>query len=246
MNTKSTTISIILTLLLVLSSSGFSQEESSAETYSGTLASFAEKTFKVKARKGQYINAKITSERGNVLIAEEEGATELTMEAVVPEYELVIRNQGNRPEKYELKITVFTPEPEPADDVSPAEGSRTRTYELTMYPYKFKRRFSVKLKKGEGAKIRIEPAESAARLTYRLETSDDYEGEKAFPFLIRADRDGEFVFELSKSDEVILEAMMTIEILSEEEFRNPANNRTGDRAMLFSSSRTRQPSRLTR
>lgn len=219
------TIATIIIAVLLAATAALAQHGSSVETYAGSLVGGTEKTFKVKAKKGQVVNAKITSDEGNVLIAEEEGATELTAEVIGDGYDLVIRNQGNRPERYELTIKVYTPEPEPAENVTPEEGNETRVYDLTMYPYKFKRRFSVALEKGSGARISIEPASSAERLSFTVVGADNGASPNAsgfeFPFLIRADRDGTFVFELEKKDEVILEAKMTIEVLSEEEFQDP-------------------------
>lgn len=218
-------LTTIILLVLLFASGALAQEGGSTETYAGSLASGAEKTFRVKAKKGQVVNAKITSDNGNVLIAEEEGATELTTSVVEDGYDLVIRNQGSKPEKYELTIKVYDPEPEPAEDVSPNDGSRTREYELTMYPYKFKRRFSVTLQQGMGAKISIEPKKSAKRLSFTIVGIEGVDSPQAtgfeFPFLIRADSDGDYVFELEKKDEIILEARMTIEVLLEDEFQDP-------------------------
>lgn len=214
---------LILALALVVSA----QDDSATKTYKGTLSPGAEKTFKISAKIGQYINAKITSENGNVLIAEEEGARELTMEVVDPDYELVIRNQGKKAEKYELKITVFTPEPEPAEKIEFAENETEKTIDLTMYPYKLKRRFSIMLEAGSGARISIDPEAAASRLGFRIVPVDgsDSPGPAGFPFLIRADRDGSYVFEILKLDEVLLEAKITIEILAEDEFRDPSGER---------------------
>lgn len=219
------TFATIILAVLLFTTAAFAQPGSTVETYAGSLAAGAEKTFKVKAMKGQVVNAKITSDNGNVLIAEEEGARELTIWLVEDGYDVVIRNQGDEPERYELTIKVSNPEPEPAEDLSPDDGSRTRVYDLTMYPYKFKRRFLVTLQKGMGAKITIEPEKSAKRLSFAIVGIEGIESPQAtgseFPFLIRADRDGDYVFELEKKDEIILEAKMTIEVLLEDEFRDP-------------------------
>lgn len=213
---------LIAVFFLVFSVAG--QGDNSVLTHSGTLAPGAEKTFIVTAKKGQSVNAVITSDDGNVIINEEEGATDLTFEAVEGKNEITIINRGVAPESYKLVIKVFTPEPEPAEKIVLRNGTDAATVDLTMYPYKFKRRFSVSLKKGTGALVRISPVDARERLVLTLENAPEgrerwKEGEASL--IIMADKEGEYVFEISKADEVLLEAKMTIELLNENDFSDP-------------------------
>ncbi|HUF03431.1 MAG TPA: hypothetical protein VMM38_04575 [Aridibacter sp.] len=211
---------IVLSLLFSISA----QDDKLVQTYSGTLAPGAERTFGFPAKKGQSVNAVITSDDGNVIINEEEGATDLSFDASEGQNTITIINRGQSPDRYKLVITVFTPEPEPTEKIALADGANAVTVGLTMYPYKFKRRFSVRLKKGTGALVKIAPAEARERLEFRLEDAPEgrerwKEGEASL--IIMADDDGEYVFEVSKADEILLEAKMTIELLDENDFSDP-------------------------
>jgi len=184
------------------------------QTFSGTLAPGAEKTFKVRAKVGKYINAVITSEKGNVKIAEEEGATELTAEVVDDGYELVIYNRGKRAEEYKLTVTVYTPEPEPPERIEFRNGETEKEIGLRLNPYKLKHRFSIELKKGWTFKISASSEQIARRLIFgeeKIEDVDQAEGGSG-TLWIRAGRDGVFHFQVTKTDEKLFEGNLIVRL----------------------------------
>jgi hypothetical protein len=214
MRTRFTKLIAVLAFLLAFPIAVLAQDDHSAKTYKGTLPAGAEKTFKIDAKKDQYINARITSERGNVMIAEEEGATELTAEVTGDGYDLVIRNQANRSEKYELKITVYTPEPEPPERIEFEKCEYKKTIALIMNPYKFKRRFVVRVQVADMS-VTVTPLAARKRLKFRLVTNpsldETWRADDA-SLLMFAEMAGDYVFEVEKTDEELLEAEMTVEI----------------------------------
>ena len=188
--------------------------------YSKTIKSSVGKglirVFVLRARKGQAIQAKITSQFGKVLINEEEGATSLVQDAKDGENRIEIVNKGNTRSAYTLTFTIKDKPLPKATRINFAKGATSKTIDLVMNRYQMKRYFVINVKQDQFIDIQVMSGDAAKRVGMlvvenRSIKMHNWVDDVGY-LTMEADGNGDVVFEISKNDEEYLASKMKVTI----------------------------------